>query len=135
MLGWVHGDHKLELLRDHAALVLPSWAEGLPNAMIEAMAAGCVVVVSEVGNIPDYVEDGHNGLLHTPRNSTDLARALRQLLAPATDIHLLGQTGHDTAARLFSPQAAAQLLIDIVTDTISPAAAMGRKKEIQTHAD
>lgn len=135
LLGWVQDDQKLELLSDHSALVLPSWAEGLPNAMIEAMAAGCIVVVSRVGNIPDYIEDGRNGLLHAPRDRADIARALRQLMAPDTVLQPLSQAGHDTAARVFSPEAAARRLTDIVTDTITHASGRGRKKEFQTHAD
>lgn len=135
LLGWVQDDQKLKLLSDHTALVLPSWSEGLPNAMIEAMAAGCVVVVSRVGNIPDYIEDGRNGLLHAPRDSADIARALRQLMATDTVLQPLSKAGHDTAAQFFSPQVAARRLTDIVTDIITHGTDRGQKEVFHTHAD
>src|SRR6185503_4308052 len=51
--GWLTGSAVEEALMESDVLVLPSWAEGLPNAMIEAMAAKLAVVVSAVGNVPD----------------------------------------------------------------------------------
>lgn len=53
-LGWTRPEAVPEILAQHDILVLPSWAEGLPNAMIEAMAAGLGVIVTSVGNVPDF---------------------------------------------------------------------------------
>jgi glycosyltransferase involved in cell wall biosynthesis len=50
-VGWMKGEGLLRVLENADVLVLPSWAEGLPNAMIEGMAAGLAVVVSSVGNV------------------------------------------------------------------------------------
>jgi glycosyltransferase involved in cell wall biosynthesis len=60
-------------------LVLPSRQEGLSNALLEAMAAGCAVVASRVGGNVELVQDGHTGLLFPAGEAPALARALLSL--------------------------------------------------------
>ena len=66
-------------------LVLPSWAEGTPNVIIEALASGRRVVATAVGGIPDIVNRQELGLLVEPRNADALADALRRVLAEPYD--------------------------------------------------
>jgi len=61
-------------------LVLPSWAEGTPNVILEALAAGRPIVATHVGGIPDVVRHNHTGLLVAPRDVRALALAMRQAL-------------------------------------------------------
>jgi glycosyltransferase involved in cell wall biosynthesis len=53
--------------------------DGLPNVLLEALAAGTAVVATRVAGIPDVVADGGNGLLVAPQDPDDLANALRRL--------------------------------------------------------
>ena len=54
--------------------VLPSrYGEGLPMAMLEAMAAGCVVVAADAGSVTAVVTDGENGYVVEPKNTAQLA--------------------------------------------------------------
>jgi teichuronic acid biosynthesis glycosyltransferase TuaC len=67
------------------ALVLPSWDEGTPNVVLEALAAGRPVVGSRVGGIPDALIEGTTGLLVPPRDPVALAGALREALGRRWD--------------------------------------------------
>jgi glycosyltransferase involved in cell wall biosynthesis len=70
--------------RSAALLVMPSLHDGLPNALLEAMACACPVVATSVGGIPDVVDDEVEGLLVPPGDVTALAHALERVLdAPA----------------------------------------------------
>ena len=62
-LGWVQGGEKYRLLQTSDIFVLPSYREGFPNSVIEAMASCLPVVCTSVGAIPEIVEHNVNGLL------------------------------------------------------------------------
>ena len=76
-----------ELLDQADLFVLPSvitpngTTEGLPNVLIEALAAGVPAVSTRVTGVPELIRDGETGLLAEPANSADLARAITRLLA------------------------------------------------------
>jgi glycosyltransferase involved in cell wall biosynthesis len=79
-LGWVGGQEKLNLLRCSKVLVLPSYFEGFPNSLLEAMACGTPVVASDVGATPDLVKNGENGMLIRAGDVNGLYESLERMV-------------------------------------------------------
>ena len=71
---------KAALLETCEIFVLPSWNEGLPNSMIEAMSAGLACVLTKVEMIEKYVVSGQDALLVSSKNPSELADAMKTLL-------------------------------------------------------
>jgi glycosyltransferase involved in cell wall biosynthesis len=75
-------------------LVVPSWAEPFGRVVIEAMAAGCPVLATQAGGIPEIITHGVDGWLVQPRDPTGLARGMLLLLG---DRPLRDQLSHNGA--------------------------------------
>jgi glycosyltransferase involved in cell wall biosynthesis len=75
----VFGAAKHEMWSRAHVLAMPTHWEGLPLALLESMAAGCVPVITPVGGIPDVVQDHVQGILISPRDPPGLADALQEL--------------------------------------------------------
>ena len=86
--GWVSGDKKKELFLNSDVFVLPSYAEGLPMAILEAMAHGLAIVSTTVGAIPEVVNE-NNGFLITPGDRQMLADLLVSLVPGVSQDSLL----------------------------------------------
>jgi glycosyltransferase involved in cell wall biosynthesis len=100
--GWVGPAEKPSLMNRAAVFVLPSYAEGLPMSLLEAMAAGLPVVATEVGGIPDVVTDGVNGFLFRPGDSATLERLLRRLMHDPQLGMRIGTAARETVGLRFS---------------------------------
>lgn len=105
-------DDATALMQAADFLILPSREEGLSNALLEAMAAGCPVIASRVGGNPELVEDEHTGLLFADNDGAALAQHLRRLTGdPALRQHLSqqalthAQCHHSIAALVAATQA------------------------------
>jgi len=84
-----------ELLASCDLVVLASVHEGLPMALLEAMASGKPVVATRVGSVPDLVQNGYTGLLVPPDDPTALAEALEVLVADGNQRQKLGEQARE----------------------------------------
>jgi len=85
------------LIRQCRALVLCSHDEGLPNVVLEALAAGRPVIATPVGAVPELIEDGVNGRLVGIGDTRGLARAFEDLLDDSTWRRIAGATRNSVA--------------------------------------
>ena len=113
LLGWLTGADKQAELARAAIFCLPSHAEGLPMAMLEAMAAGKAIVVTHVGGIPHAVRDGDNGVLLPPGDPARLAEALAGLLDDDARRRQLGENARATIAREFEAGAVIERIASV----------------------
>lgn len=101
LLGWVRGPEKEALLASAGIFVLPSYHEGLPMSILEAMAAGLPVVSTRVGGIPDAITSGKEGFLIEAGDVDALEAALRRLLANPDLAQAMGAEGLGKVAAEF----------------------------------
>jgi glycosyltransferase involved in cell wall biosynthesis len=100
--GWVDRSTTRELMRRASVFVLPSYAEGLPVSLLEAMAAGCPVVATRVGGIPDVITDGVDGVLVPPGDPEALAQAIGRILRDPAYARALGNAARETVANRYA---------------------------------
>ena len=78
--GFVAGEEKIKLFNTGDIFVLPSYIEGLPISILEAMSYRMPIIASNVGGIPDVVTDGENGYLITPGDTKKLGESIISLI-------------------------------------------------------
>ena len=117
-VGWVEGIQLQDLLNNSHILVLPSWAEGFPNAVIEAMASGLAVIVTSVGNIPDILTHESEALLVTPKDRSSLLNGISRLVEDENLRHSIALQGHIFSAENFAVEKAAAKLEKLIYTVI-----------------
>lgn len=100
----------LEEIASSDILVLPSFMEGLPVVLMEAMALGLPVIASRVAGIPELVLDGRNGLLFTPSHWSELEHCLLDVANDSDLRQRLGEAGRRSVADEFDINRSAALL-------------------------
>lgn len=92
--GWIGSDEVKRLIVAATGVVQPSFMEGLPVVLMEAMAQGRVVVSTFVAGIPELVEDGHTGWLVPAGDVSALSQAMAKLIdQPRDELRRMGEVG------------------------------------------
>ncbi len=109
--GWVSSEQVKQLLLQSRGMVLPSFAEGLPVVIMEALALRCPVISTYVAGIPELIRNGENGWLVPPGDVDALANALQELLESTdTALEAMGNDGFNAVfARHHADTEAAKL--------------------------
>lgn len=81
LIGWVNHEDLPRYLNELKLIVVPSYTEGLPNIMLEAMACGTPVLATSVGAIPDVISDEITGFLLEDNSSISIARNISRVLS------------------------------------------------------
>jgi glycosyltransferase involved in cell wall biosynthesis len=98
--------------------VLPSLSEGIPMALLEAMAACRAVVASRVGGIPEIVDDGIEGFLVEPMDVNSLAERCRLLIESPDVAKKMGEQGRKRVERDFSATAMADRVASVYKELL-----------------
>ena len=97
---WVNSEERDALLAKSDVFVLPSYNEGLPMAVLEAMSFGLPVVTTPVGGIPELISHGTEGLLIDPGNIQELSSAMQTLIKDEDMRNSLGAKARERVASL-----------------------------------
>jgi glycosyltransferase involved in cell wall biosynthesis len=100
-------------LAEHDAFVLPSFAEGVPVVLMEAMASGRPVIATRVGGVSELVADGQSGLLVAPGDAEALANAILRLAADADLRSQMGAAGRDAVRADFDVDREARRILTL----------------------
>lgn len=103
-LGFLEKDEMLRVRLTSDIYILPSYAEGLPIAMLEAMASELPVISTKVGSIPELIEDGVNGFLIKPGDFMALAEKIVDLANDKTLRRKMGKRNVEKIRRLYSSE-------------------------------
>ena len=107
--GWLDDGEKEALLREAAIFVLPSTSEGLPMAVLEAMAWARAIVATAVGGVPDVLSDGEDALVVAPGDPGALASAIDRLAADPGLRERLAAAARERARRLNAEEVTGRL--------------------------
>lgn len=112
--GWVSGEQVRALLSQARALILPSFAEGLPVVIMEAMALGRPVVTTSIAGIPELVRDGKEGWLVPAGDCGALVTAWTELMhADAARLAAMGSSARERVTRRHSAAGGARKLMQL----------------------
>jgi glycosyltransferase involved in cell wall biosynthesis len=111
--GWLDARAKDAELATAAIFVLPSYAEGLPMALLEAMAWAIPVIATPVGGIPGAIQHGKNGILIPPADIDALSAALGDLMNSRERRRALGQAARASIEQEFSLDDSIESLVRI----------------------
>lgn len=103
-LGWIGNDDKPGLFEKSDVLVLPSYNEGLPIAILEAMSYGLPIISTNVGSISEAVIDGKNGYLFTPGDVNSLTQDMKKTVHNKEQFDNLSSESRKIVESKFSEQ-------------------------------
>lgn len=108
--GWMDQDGVHQWLEQASIFCLPSHAEGLPLALLEAMACAVVPVITPVGGMPELIRDGVEGVVVEVGDVPQLANKLGELIRDAEQCAVMGARAKERVVKLHSPTVIARAL-------------------------
>jgi glycosyltransferase involved in cell wall biosynthesis len=112
-VGWIEQLRVSDLLARSDALILPSYEEGLPLVILEALGHGVPVICTPVGEIPQFLTDRKTALFVTPGQREELARALAEVIESPKLCTELAEAGRSHFQAHFSHKAFTRNLVSI----------------------
>jgi glycosyltransferase involved in cell wall biosynthesis len=108
---YTHPEECRAFMESLDVFVMPSFTEGTPNSIVEAMACGKPIIASDVGGIPDMI-GSESGILVPPGDTSALAKAMLCLAKDKDLRRTMGQAARERYQQLFSPGAVVPLMLE-----------------------
>jgi glycosyltransferase involved in cell wall biosynthesis len=116
--GWLSGEQLQDAYRNADVFCLPSYVEGLPMVILEAMSHGLPIVCTPVGGIPDAVRDGIEAAYVEPGNINQLADRMKRVVENAADRRTLGTNARKRASECFGIRAVVSKLSSVYEEVL-----------------
>lgn len=97
--GYVEGEKKNDLLLKADVCILPSYSEGLPVILLEAMAASCAIIATDVGAITEIITDGKNGIIIDPGDIGALRNAILSMINNKNQLRTMQENNCEMAKK------------------------------------
>ncbi|MBN1541150.1 glycosyltransferase family 4 protein, partial [candidate division KSB1 bacterium] len=117
--GSRHGREKIECLASAWCFVLPTYAEGMPLSILEAYAVGLPVVSTQVGGIPEMIDQGINGFLAQPGDTRAIAAGLRCVLEDGELRARISQTNRQKVFARYNISVCAEQIDEIYRELLN----------------
>jgi glycosyltransferase involved in cell wall biosynthesis len=101
-LGYVERDKLIQIYQNATIQVVPSYYEGLPTVLLEAMSCGLPVVATNIGGNNEVISSGLNGFLVPPRRPEEMADSILKLLADSTLRERIGRAARETIEKRYT---------------------------------
>lgn len=115
--GWVSGHKKTRLFSLCDIYVLPSYIEGMPISILEAMSYGCPILATNVGGIPEIIQDGVNGFLFQAGNKEEMYSKLKKLVVDDNTRMEMGEKNL-SLSRLYFPDTVSRNLSSVYSQLL-----------------
>lgn len=102
VLGWIGKEEKEKYLKKCSIFILPSYNEGMPMALIEAMAYRNASISTNVGGIPKVIDNNKNGIMIEPGNKTELYNVIEKLIVDKQFKEKIAVAGYEKAKEKFN---------------------------------
>lgn len=119
LLGWLDEEGMSKAYNAATVFCLPSYNEGVPMVVLEAMGRGMPVVCTRVGGLPDFVRDGENGLYAEPGDPASIAAAITRLLSDPIYASKIGQNAAQTVHSRCGLASVSKQLEDLYTSVLT----------------
>ena len=115
--GFVSGNRKTELFNIANAFILPSYIEGLPISILEAMSYSLPILSTNVGGIPEIVENDRNGILFSPGDQQQMEDSIAALMNNPQRLKEMGTASHDMIEK-FLPNSVSLKLSEVYNELL-----------------
>ena len=118
LIGVISGEAKVNVIKSADCFILPSHAEGLPMAMLEAMSYGLPVISTKVGSIPEVITDGVEGYLIEPGDIESLADRIFRLGQDVALRKRMGRAARERIERYYSLDVVVKRLMQVYKEVL-----------------